>query len=78
MTPVDEIRSALAEEDPITTMRKLAIDLAGRGLSQAAVEGAFGVVASELYETGREEEAGWVTEVMDMMAEWYAGGKPID
>lgn len=78
MTPVDEIRSALAEEDPITTMRKLAIDLAGRGLSQAAVEGAFGVVASELYETGREEEAGWVTEVMDMMGEWYAGGKPID
>ena len=78
MTPVDEIRSALAEEDPITTMRKLAIDLAGRGLSQAAVEGAFGVVASELYDTGREEEAGWVTEVMDMMGEWYAGGKPID
>lgn len=78
MTPVDEIRSALAEEDPITTMRKLAIDLAGRGLSQAAVEGAFGVVAAELCETGREEEAGWVTEVMDMMAEWYAGGKPID
>lgn len=78
MTPVDEIRCALAEEDPITAMRKLAIDLAGRGLSQAAVEGAFGIVASELYETGREEEAGWVTEVLDMMGEWYAGGKPID
>ena len=78
MTPIDEIRSALSEEDPITTMRRLAIDLAGRGLSQAAVEGAFGVVAGELYDAGREEEAGWVTEVMDMMGEWYAGGKPID
>jgi hypothetical protein len=75
---IDEIRSALGEADPITAMRTLAIDLAGRGLSQAAVEGAFGAVARELYETGREEEAGWVTEVLDMMAEWYAGGKTID
>jgi hypothetical protein len=75
---LDEIRSALGEDDPITVMRSLAIDLAGRGLSQAAVEGAFGLVASELYNAGREEEAGWVTEVLDMMGEWYAGGKPID
>lgn len=81
MTTIDaipEIRSALGEDDPITAMRALAIDLAGRGLSQGAIEGAFGVVASELYETGRDEEAGWVTEVLDMMGEWYAGGKPID
>lgn len=78
MDPVAEVRSALAEEDPITSMRTLAINLAGRGLSQAAVEGAFGVVASELYESGREEEAGWVVEVLDMMGEWYANGKPID
>ena len=76
--PVSRVRSALSEEDPITAMRRLAIDLAGEGLSQPAVEGAFGVVASELYEVGREEEAGWVTEVMDMMSEWYANGKPID
>ena len=76
--PIEEIRSALAQDDPITAMRTLAIDLAGRGLSQAAVEGAFGTVASELYESGREEEAGLVTEVLDMMGEWYAGGKPID
>jgi hypothetical protein len=75
---VSEVRSALGEEDPITAMRKLAIDLAGRGLSQGAIEGAFGLVARELYETGRDEEAGWVTEVLDMMAEWYANGKPID
>lgn len=76
--PTAQIRSALGEEDPITAMRALAIDLAGRGLSQAAVEGAFGTVASELYEAGREEEAGYVTEVLDMMGEWYAKGKPID
>jgi hypothetical protein len=75
---VSQIRSALGEDDPITAMRTLAIDLAGRGLSQGAIEGAFGTVASELYETGREEEAGWVTEVLDMMGEWYANGKPID
>jgi hypothetical protein len=78
MDPIDQIRSALGEDDPITAMRTLAIDLAGKGLSQAAVEGAFGAVASELYDAGREEEAGWVTEVLDMMGEWYAGGKPID
>lgn len=76
--PTQEIRSALGEDDPITAMRTLAIDLAGRGLSQATIEGAFGVVASELYESGREEEAGLVTEVLDMMGEWYAGRKPID
>ena len=78
MDPLQQIRSALGEDDPITAMRALAIDLAGRGLSQAAIEGAFGAVAGELYEAGREEEAGWVTEVLDMMGEWYAGGKPID
>jgi hypothetical protein len=78
MDAIDQIRSALGEDDPITAMRSLAIDLAGKGLSQAALEGAFAVVASELYEAGREEEAGWVTEVLDMMGEWYAGGKPID
>jgi hypothetical protein len=76
--PIQEIRSALAEDDPITAMRSLAIDLASRGLSQAAVEGAFGSVATELYEVGRDEEAGWVIEVVDMMGEWYAGGRPID
>lgn len=78
MDPIEQIRSALAEDDPITAMRSLAIDFAGRGLSQAAVEGAFGAVASELHDAGRDEEAGWVVEVLDMMAEWYAGGKPID
>ena len=78
MDPVREIRDALDSEDPITTMRTLAIDLAGRGLSQAAIEGAFGAVASELQATGREEDADLVLEVMDMMSEWYAGGKPID
>lgn len=78
MDAVQEIKSALGEDDPITAMRALAIDLAGRGLSQAAIEGAFGVVASELYDAGREEEAGFVTEVLDMMGEWYANGKPID
>ena len=78
MDAIEQIRAALGEDDPITTMRALAIDLAGRGLSQAAIEGAFGAVASELYESGRDEEAGWVTEVLDMIGEWYAGGKPID
>lgn len=76
--PIERVRSALSEDDPITAMRSLAIDLAGQGLSQAAVEGAFGAVASELYDAGREEEAGFVVEVLDMMAEWYANGKPID
>jgi hypothetical protein len=74
----EEIRTALGNDDPITAMRTLAIDLAGRGLSKAAIEGAFGMMASELYETGREQEAESITEVLDMMAEWYAGGKPID
>lgn len=78
MDPIEQVRSALSEDDPITAMRTLAIDLAGKGLSQAAIEGAFGAVASELYDAGREEEAGLVTEVLDMMGEWYAGGKPID
>lgn len=73
-----EVLSALGADDPITTMRALAIDLAGRGLSQAAVEGAFNAAASELYEAGREAEAELVVEVIDMMAEWYAGGRPID
>lgn len=78
MNPKDEVRAALASADPITTMRALAIDLASRGLSQAAVEGAFGSVASELSEAGQEEEADLVIEVLDMMAEWYANGKAID
>jgi hypothetical protein len=74
----DEIFAAMSESDPITAMRALAIDLAARGLSQPEVEGAFNAVASDLYEAGREEEAGCVAEVIDMMAEWYADGRPID
>ena len=74
----DEIFAALGDSDPITAMRTLAIDLAARGRSQPEVEGAFNAVASDLYEAGREEEAGFVAEVIDMMAEWYAGGRPID
>jgi hypothetical protein len=74
----DEVRSALGASDPITTLRALAIELAGRGLAQREVESAFETVASELSAAGREEEAGFVLEVLDMMAEWYAGGRPID
>jgi hypothetical protein len=74
----DEVVAALGADDPITTMRTIAIDLAARGLPQAAVEGVFNAVANELYEAGRGDEAELVAEVIDMMAEWYAGGRPID
>lgn len=74
----DEVVAALGADDPITTMRTLAVELAARGLSQAVVEGVFNSVANELYEAGRGEEAELVAEVLDMMAEWYAGGRPID
>lgn len=76
--PRDAIRSALGESDPITSLRALAIDLAGLGYGQAELENAYGEVASELNDAGREEEAGFVIEVLDMMAEWYADGREID
>jgi hypothetical protein len=66
----DEILSALSAEDPTTTLRTLAIEIASGPLGRTGVEAAFVTVCEELAEQGREEESTLVAYVLDMIAEW--------
>jgi hypothetical protein len=68
------VRAALADEDPIGSLRRVAIDLSAR-LPRTAVRFAFGAVSDELADQGRDEEAAIVADVVDMLDEWYADGK---
>lgn len=70
----DEVRAALADEDPIGTLRKVAIDLSAR-LPRAVVRSAFATISDELAYEGREEEAAIVADVVDMLDEWHDAGK---
>ena len=74
----DRVWAALDADDPITTLRSTALDLAGAGLPERTVVAIFAGVCEALGAAGRDEEAGYVAEVLDMMAEWYAGGRPCD
>jgi hypothetical protein len=70
----DDVRAALADEDPIGTLRKVAIDLSAR-LPRGAVRFAFAAVSDELADQGRDDEAAIVADVVDMLDEWHAGGR---
>lgn len=66
----DEVMTALNGEDPISELRTLAIDIAGRGLGRAGTCAVFVSVCENLTEAGRDEESRTVAYVLDMIAEW--------
>ncbi len=71
---IDEVNAALASEDPIGELRKTAIDLCAK-LGREAARGAFASVCEDLAEKGRDEEAAIIAEAIDMLDEWFAGGR---
>jgi hypothetical protein len=68
----DEVRAALAAEDVISELRRLAIELASRGDvgGRSGVTAVFASVCEELTEAGRDEESAIVAYVLDMVDEW--------
>ena len=71
----DEVWAAFSDpEDRIGMLRKVAIDLSAK-LPRETVRTAFASVCEELAESGREEDAAIVADVVDMLDEWHDGGK---
>lgn len=66
----DEVLAALAEEDPTTALRAVAIEIAARGLGKKGAQTVLTTLCEELAEKGREEEASLVAYVLDMVSEW--------
>jgi hypothetical protein len=71
---IEDVQAALASEDPIGTLRAVAIDLCATHGREAA-RGAFASVCEELAQDGRDQEAAIVAEAIDMLDEWFADGK---
>ncbi|MDF2695214.1 MAG: hypothetical protein K0S65_3597 [Labilithrix sp.] len=66
----DQVRAALASDDPTRALRAAAVELAGGALGRSGVEAVFVAVCDELAEAGREEDSALVAYVLDMIAEW--------
>jgi hypothetical protein len=66
----DEVRAALAAEDVISELRRVAIEIAARGVGRSALEAVFASVCEELTEAGRDEESATVAYVLDMIDQW--------
>jgi hypothetical protein len=66
----DEVRAALAADDVVSELRRIAIEIASRGIGWSGMEAVFASVCEELTEAGRDEESALVAYVLDMAEEW--------